>query len=127
MTDRLPKARLTAWDIIVIAAVLLAAVILFVFFTAQDGGTVTVSADGAVTEYPLEGNREVSVTSRGYSYILTVSGGEVSVTEADCPDKICVSSGKISHAGQSIICVPGQLVVTVNETGGASDADWIAS
>ena len=38
-------------------------------------------------------------------------GGAVSVTDSDCPTQDCVHTGAISRAGQSIVCLPAQVVV----------------
>ena len=42
------------------------------------------------------------------------------MTHADCPDQICVKTGSISRSGQSIVCAPNRVVVTV--TGEDKDA-----
>ena len=34
-----------------------------------------------------------------------------SVSEASCPDQLCVRMGTINRAGQSIVCVPNEIVV----------------
>ena len=36
----------------------------------------------------------------------------------DCRDKICVNTGKISRAGQSIVCLPARVSVAVVGNGG---------
>ncbi len=43
--------------------------------------------------------------------IVAVEGGRVSVTHANCPDKVCVRMGKVD--GGSIICVPHKLILEV--------------
>lgn len=49
--------------------------------------------------------------------IVEISGGSVSVTKASCKNQVCVRHGKISHTGESIVCLPNRLVVTI-EGGG---------
>ena len=44
---------------------------------------------------------------------------------ADCPDQICVSHRKISRDGESIICLPNQVVVTIQSSDSA-DIDGVA-
>ena len=46
---------------------------------------------------------------------IEIKDGEVSVKEADCPDKICVNHKKISNVGESIICLPHKLVIEIRE------------
>lgn len=44
---------------------------------------------------------------------VEIKDGKVRVTEAPCPDKICVQRGWISKKGQQIICVPNQLIISI--------------
>ena len=52
---------------------------------------------------------------------IQVKDGKIGVISADCPDKICVNTGKITKAGESVICVPAHVSVTVE---GESEADY---
>ena len=35
----------------------------------------------------------------------------MAVTSSDCPTQDCVHTGRISRAGQSIVCLPAQVAV----------------
>lgn len=48
----------------------------------------------------------------------------VCVVQSDCPTQDCVRTGVISRAGQSIVCLPGRIVVTLE--GGSTEFDAIA-
>ena len=107
-------------DLVVIGSLLLLALILWLVLGAfrTEGGEVVVRVDGVETErhaltedgiYPLNGG----------SNILVIADGRAWLTEANCPDLLCVKQGKIHYAGQSIICLPNRLSVTVE--GGESD------
>ena len=50
-------------------------------------------------------------------------GGEVWLSEADCPNLLCVKTGKIRYAGQSIVCLPHKVAVRI--VGGASALDAV--
>ena len=57
--------------------------------------------------------------------IVEISGGSVSVTKASCKNQVCVRHGKISHTGESIVCLPNRLVVTIeggDKEGGGYDS-----
>ena len=56
-----------------------------------------------------------------YYNVVVISGGTVSVTEASCKNQVCVKHGVISRPGESIVCLPNRLVVTI-EGGGGYDA-----
>ena len=52
----------------------------------------------------------------GGTNILVIEDGAAYMLEADCPDHICVSQGKVRYAGQCITCLPNKLTVTVYGT-----------
>ena len=54
----------------------------------------------------------ISLTGYNMETAITISL-EADVTDAGCPDKLCVRMGAVSRAGQSIVCLPGGIVVTV--------------
>lgn len=85
--------------------------------------TVTVTVDGnTVAVFPLDTDTSWEIPGAGGGRnLLVIENGTASVTEADCPDKICVRHPAISFAGQSIICLPHRVVVTV--TGGEASVD----
>ena len=39
--------------------------------------------------------------------------------DADCPDRLCVKQGSISKNGESIVCLPHKVIVTVTGGDGA--------
>lgn len=79
---------------------------------------VTVRVDGTqILQVPLSRD---GVYPLGETNTITVSDGEVRMTHADCPDQICVKTGRISRSGQSIVCAPNRVIVTI--TGEDKDA-----
>ena len=71
---------------------------------------VSVRLDGMeITRLPLHRDCRYSVGGN----TIEISGGSVRMTDADCPDRICVKTGSISRSGQSIVCAPHKIVVTI--------------
>ncbi len=104
-------------DVLLIAGLVLAGLILLLVlkFTKTQGGYVEVRVGGSVTAvYSLdeEGSYRIEGVDGGYN-LLVISKGTATVTEADCPDKLCVGMGQIRYGGQSIICLPHQVVVSI--------------
>jgi len=54
---------------------------------------------------------------------VTVRGGTISVTEADCPDKVCVRTGAISGGTVPIVCLPHRLEIRVVNGADSVDAE----
>ncbi len=105
---------------ILLLAVCIVAVCIFVAnkALAKTGDYAEVSIDGeTVYELPLSENTELLITGTdGGTNKLIINNGVCYVTEADCPDKLCIKQGKISHNGESIICLPHKLVITIRGT-----------
>ena len=65
---------------------------------------------------------EKTVTIDGkYHLTVTVTRDGVSVTESDCPGQDCFHTGRITKAGQSIVCLPEQVIVTMEGSSPSPD------
>ena len=117
-------------DIILIAVLLAAALLTAVGMriwqmnNTRDSAKVVVTIDGQVYgTYPLDEDRTERIELPDGSYnILTISDGYADVTEASCPDQICVKHNHIKYSKESIVCLPNKVVVTV-EGGEDSEID----
>lgn len=109
-------------DVILIASILVIAIVLFVAMelTRQEGAFVLVRVDGQeVGRYAL--SEDGTYALNGGTNVLRIEDGTAYMTEADCPDKLCVHQGRISKSGQVITCLPNKLTVTVRGAEGAVD------
>lgn len=115
-------------DIILIAALLALALGAWalVSLTARSGGEAVIELDGEeLTRLPLSRDAVLTVGEGEHSNTVAVENGAVRVTQASCPDRICIRRGAISRGGESIVCLPNRLVVTV--TGAEPGADAVAA
>lgn len=55
-----------------------------------------------------------------------IKDGKADITEADCPDKVCVKQKPISKAGESLVCLPNKIIITVVE-GEENELDGVAN
>ena len=104
-------------DLILIAGlVVLAALVWLVLSLTQSAGAyVLVTVDGAAYgQYPLDTDAEIRIGDDTSYNILVIKDGKAEISEASCPDKLCVRQGEVSYDGQSIICLPNKVVVTVS-------------
>ncbi len=53
--------------------------------------------------------------------------GSIAFVESDCPDKVCIHSGKLSIAGESAACLPNKIVIKIvkKDKHNKDDADMI--
>ena len=115
-------------DVILIATLLLAAgaLALFLLFTRQDGGIARVQIDGqTVMELPLNQDTQVVLGEGEHTNTLVIQNGTAQVVEASCPDQVCVRQGAVHYSGESIVCLPHKLIVTI-EGGGSNGVDGSA-
>lgn len=100
---------------------------LVLLLTSGAGATVQVRVGGDVqATYSLEEDRTVTIEGKGGTNLLVIENGTASITEADCPDALCVNMGSISKNGQSIVCLPHEVVVEVISETDDSGVDLMA-
>lgn len=114
--------RFDALVALIIALLAVAAALWFYLPRSQSGQlTVVISVAGEETRrVPLSDFTETTVTGGGYTLRVSTRDGGVAVMDSDCPTQDCVHTGVITRAGQSIVCLPAQVVVHLEGT--ASDA-----
>ena len=116
-------------DVVVLLSVVAAVIVLwlvyaFVFQKPSGGGTVEITVGGELFgTYALSEDRTLVVPGvNGGENTVVFENGQVHVQAASCPDHLCVRQGQISHRGQSVVCLPNGLVITVKEAP-AGDVD----
>ena len=101
-------------DIIVIAAILLASLslLLILNLTKKEGALAVVEIDGqVVAEYPLY--KEGVFSLNGGTNVLVVEGGTAYLNYSSCPDHTCENIGKIRYVGETIVCLPNKVTITI--------------
>lgn len=91
-------------------------------YFGKSGAHAIISQRGKVVA-ELNLNKPVTMTfddSIGGTNTVEVKDGMISVIEANCENQVCVMSGKISHTGEVISCLPHALLITIQDD--ASDA-----
>ena len=81
-----------------------------------------------IADFGTDAIEYIGATDRQLPFIWynsAISGGEAFMKWADCPDKLCIHQGKISHTGETIACLPNRVTVRVI-SGAASNVDSIA-
>lgn len=97
----------------------------------EKGNYVEIMVDGEVYEIcPLDVDKEIVIEKADGQNRIVIQNGEAYMADADCPDRYCVSQGKISEEKQMIVCLPHRLTVEVKSGGGmpaTDDVDAIVS
>ena len=89
------------------------------------GARARITRDGAVVE-----EIDLDRVGEGRSFVLEnesgrntirVEQGRICISEADCPDQVCVNQGWISDGTVPIICLPHKLMIQIIGGGGGLD------
>lgn len=111
---------------VILIAVLVAlggALMLWLGLTRQAGGVARVQINGeTVLELPLSQDARVELGEPGHGNLLIIENGTARVERADCPDQVCVRQGAVHYNGESIVCLPHKLIVSI-EGGGSNGVD----
>lgn len=103
-------------------AIVLVALAAFLFLHNPSSGAsateegpyaVIQSTAGDYFAAPLSQTSEFSLTSTAGINHVVIAQGAVSIDKADCKNQICVETGAINHVGDTIVCLPHQIVVQV--------------
>ncbi len=116
------------WEIILFAVIAAACVVFLAvrYLTQEEGATVVIEVNGQeFGTYPLNKDQEIEINDTN---VLVIADGEAFMTEANCPDRLCISQGAISSNGQMIICLPNRVIVqVVDEREDAETLDAVAN
>lgn len=105
---------LTLGEGIVLAVLALGAVV-WLALPKRTGARAVLERSGAVLgRYALDAPQRVPVQgANGFSLTLVIADGAAHVEDSTCPDLICQRHAPISRTGEAIICLPGEVSVTI--------------
>lgn len=99
-------------ELIFIAAVVLAALALWtgIFLLKKDDyGFIRITADGKkYGTYSLSEDQTIAINGTN---VCEIKDGKAKMTEADCPDHLCLKQRAIGSAGGTIVCLPNKVVI----------------
>lgn len=112
---------------LILIAVLLATGAGFWFYTEKStkSATAVIYIDGEIYQSikldDVENSYKLDLPCSPKATLL-VENGAVSFCKADCSDKVCVNSGRLTKRGDTAACLPAKTVVTI-ENGNDSEID----
>lgn len=122
------KTGIKKGDILILAAVLCLAALSFLCINlfSSPGNMVEIKVNNKVVkQMALDEDFVFDVEQDGIkTNTIKAENGKVSVTYANCPDLICQHHKEISNTGESIVCLPNKVVVSI--VGGDDEVDGVA-
>jgi len=111
------KSMLKIGDLVLIGT--LCILIFMSYFLFQivmgQGETVSVYSDGRLM-YRLSLSKNTEIHVQGILGVskIRIENRQVYIFNAPCPHKICMTMGKVSRAGQVLVCIPNKLYVRID-------------
>ena len=117
---------LTVSDIVLIVTLLIAGFLSLALVgrIGDQGSYALVEVGGTVTHKfrlnELNEKRDVVIIGTMGEMVLHIEKGKIGVIKSTCPHKLCIRMSPRYRAGESIICVPNKVVITIvgGEKGG---------
>lgn len=132
--DRKPWFHWLKWgDYLIYILVTLAAVMLMFQFpspsSTSDERKALILVDGQVfrefSAAELQAGGSLVFDAHDLHYTVEYAKGNIRISQADCPDQVCVQTGWVSRQGQLAACVPGHVILkvqgSVNQSSETSD------
>ena len=113
--------------ILIFSVLIISALCFLVMNLNQEKGTCAeITVGGEVYGiYPLEIDKKITICldceDKSQYNILVIENGKADMIEATCPDGVCVDHAPISNVGETIVCLPQKVVVTI--VGSGSEVD----
>ena len=109
--------------IIGVVAIIVGIIVFFLYFVGGEGGQyVQVEIDGKIVDtIKLDEDFEKEYKNGEDSNKLEIKDGKATMISANCPDGICVNHKPIYRNGESIICLPHKMVVTITVDSSTDD------
>ena len=104
-------------DLLIIMAISALAIILLIpHFFGRKALEAEISVDGSVIKTvnlnEVDGFYEFK-TDTSPAVTVTAENGRIRVSDAECPDKLCVNCGWLDSDGDMAVCLPAKVVVSV--------------
>ena len=89
----------------------------------QEGDKVLIYVNGTLMqEVSLDTEDEILIHGNPGDNVLVIQNGKAYMKEASCENHVCIQQGEISKNGETIICLPNQILVEVSAENQKMDA-----
>lgn len=113
-------------DIALIAVILCVGAALLIWRFLPSGGKTEAVIYAGGAEYcrvPLDGGTDMTVTPEtDPEVVIKIKNGAVWFESAECRDKLCVKSGKLTRPGDTAACLPVGVVIRLEGSKKRHDA-----
>lgn len=112
-------------DLIVILILLIIAGMIYYFtLPGEKMNEAEIKVDGEVYDtVSLSEKNDGIYKIEGLNVEYEIRDGKIRFYSSDCPDKVCIGDGFISLGGESAVCLPNRVIISIPRGGNDSDVD----
>lgn len=116
-------------DLLLVGGILLAAVLAFWLysrFAPRGSVKAEIYVDQTLVKtVDLQNSNEqrFSVPEHPEVVFRVYKDGSIAFEASDCPDKVCIRTGRLSRPGESAVCLPKSMVLKIVRISGDSEHD----
>ena len=123
------KLKTRTWIILFAAVFAVLALLAFALSRMDAGGTVANIYQDGVCIYSIDLSTVTETITftvaddDGHENVVEIENGRIRISEANCPDQVCVESGWLSSSLKPIVCLPAKLVIQLESDPAAEELD----
>lgn len=111
-------------DFVIIGAVLALAGAMLAFFALRASGDTLYAEvwqnDQLIERVALTDSTDKTIDLDGHNVdghnVIVLHGKTAEIQSADCPDQVCVRTGRLTRAGQVAVCLPNRVILKLTGT-----------
>ena len=75
----------------------------------------------------FKGEKTIVISTEHGNNTIFIKDNTIKIIEADCKDSLCIKQGVISKVGETLVCLPNELVIEIKGDESDSSNDLILS
>lgn len=75
----------------------------------------------------FKGEKTLDIETSHGTNTIRIKNDSIQIVHADCNDELCVKQGSISKVGQTLVCLPNELIIEIKGDESDSSNDMILS
>lgn len=105
---------MTAGEAAIFVALIMILVVWMVFPRLAGDWAVVERSGETIGRYALDRPARIPIQgANGFYLTLVIENGQAYVEDSTCPDLICQHHAPVFRGGETIVCLPGQVTITV--------------
>jgi len=99
------------------------------FTNAKSGKQIEIYVDNELYKtYDIDDEDEIKIESEEGYNVVKIHNHGAQITEASCPDKVCIHEGFITKPSESIVCLPNKVHIKIitDDTNNYGEEDIIS-